>query len=179
LGAPFLDTYIEVVSKGRPNLAVDLNVVFLSDTLGSQITFKVERLNLYIDKYLLMEVLEVLRNLLNKCIVFEGSYPVSIEVLVKSICLPLVMEFLRVFAIELAKNRDQSLLISLSLLEFRDEILLLVPGEMSGTNLGNKELGVVSFKNLGGFLSNFVVDLCGEIGEHGRLELPIFFDGEN
>jgi hypothetical protein len=24
-----------------------------------------------------------------------------------------------------------------------------------------------------------MVDLCRKIGEHGRFELPIFFDGEN
>jgi hypothetical protein len=39
------------------------------------------------------------------------------------------MEFLRVFAIELAKNRDESLLVTLRLLELRDEILLLVLGK--------------------------------------------------
>jgi hypothetical protein len=64
------------VSESRPNLAENLNVVFFIDTLGSQIALKVERLNLHVDKDLVMEILEVLRNILNKSIIFKGSNPV-------------------------------------------------------------------------------------------------------
>jgi hypothetical protein len=89
------------------------------------------------------------------------------------------MEFLGVFAIELAKDRDKSLLVTLSLLELRGDILLLIAGKMGGAYLGNEKLGVVKFENLGSFFSDFMVDLCGEISEHGWLELSIFFDSEN